>query len=229
MQNRLDINPLVEENMNQMVDGELAINQINGHITIKNGDKYVSKTKKLNIEILDKESLKEDLEPKITEDETQLANYKQENTQIESVNTDIETKLNEMLSVIKTYESKCEQYDKKLKDLDTNVKNKLLDSQIKINTAINNNIKLLGSLMIESELLDRISDNQAYYKNYVQNHWKYPDKSDTVRSYGTVEQHANNKVEMDKRVTKAEYDSFVNEIQNKYKSVGASYTVKGGI
>lgn len=229
MQNRIEINPLIEENMNQMVDGELAINQINGHITIKNGEKYVSKTKKLNIEIIDKENLKEDLVPKIEEDENQLAVYKQQNTEIENVNASIEAKLDAMLKVIETYEDKCNYYDNKLKSLDTSLKNQLHNAQININTAINNNIQLLGSLMIENELMDRIADNKDYYDTYVKNHWNYPNKSDVVNNYNTETQHENNKVEMDKRVTKAEYDTFVAQIEKKYSDVGAVYKIKGGI
>lgn len=50
--NRIVVNPLIEEHMDQMADGELVISQLTGHVTIKKGNFYISKTKEQNIETL---------------------------------------------------------------------------------------------------------------------------------------------------------------------------------
>lgn len=229
MNNRLQINPLIEENMNQMVDGELAINQLNGHITTKNGDKYISKTKKINIEIIDKKDFKEDLQVKINKDQELLDFYKQENTNIENTNKEIQNSLNQMLDKIIIYENKCQTYEDKLRFIDADLYSKLHKSEVQINTEINNNINLLGPMMIEFELLDRISDSNIYFNNYVKNHFNYPDKNDVIKNYGTVAQHEENKIEMDKKVYKSDYDSFISYIKSLYNEKGASYTISGGI
>lgn len=227
MNNRLEINPLLEENMNQMVDGEFSINQLNGHITIKRGEEFISKTKEINIECIDKTSLKNDLRDKIDEDERKLNEYKTSIRNIENINTDIENKLNSLEADIVRNENKCVNLEERLRNLDNNFEDILLESQERIYDAINDNIHLLGSLVIENELMDRISDNQMYFRNYVENHWNYPDENDIIRNYGTVEQHNNNKTQMADKVNKTEFDAYVQDLKNRYKSYGANYNITG--
>lgn len=229
MNNRLEITPLVEENMNQMVDGEFAINQLNGHITYKKGDEYISKTKELNVEIIDKTMFKDDLVEKIDKDEEKLNGYKQSITEIEKVNAKLEQTLDSISKKLNTNEALVESLEEKLRVLDDNIINSLKDYQNLINNHINNNIKLLGSLMIESELLDRIPDNKSYFEKYVKNTWKYPDKQDIDHDYGTVSQNNENKIQMDLRVDKTTYDAEVSRIEAQYAKQGATYKIKGSL
>lgn len=229
MNNRLEITPLIEENMNQMVDGEFAINQLNGHITYKKGKEYISKTKELNVEILDKSKFKDDLAEKIPKDEEKLNGYKQSITEIERINANIENILDSISNKLETNEKLVENLENKLRVLDNNVVNSLKDYQNLINNNINVNIKLLGSLMIEVELLDRIPDNKSYFEKYVNKTWQYPDKQDIDHNYGTVAQNNENKIQMDLRVDKSIYDAEVSRIEAQYAKQGATYKIKGSL
>lgn len=227
MNNRLEITPLLEENMNQMIDGEFSINQLNGHITIKRGQEYISKTKEINIECIDKTEFKNNLIPKINEDERKLATYKTEISSIERINAEIEAKLKSLEADIVANENKCNNLEDRLRRLDNGIANTKIEGQLKIYDAINSNLHLVAKLLIENELMDRIKDNKLYFKNYVENHWNYPDIHDVIHNYGTVQQNEKNKQELATKVSKDEFNAYAQDLKNRYKAYGANYDITG--
>lgn len=225
--NRLEISPLIEENMSQMKDSEFSISQLTGHITLKREDKYISKTKELQENSIDIKSFIDDLNTKKEE----LENRESLDDKIE----DIEGKLDEAKKLIEEMYRKLEKYeeiakkiDKDLNELDDYIVNNLLPKiSSKYGEVMSSNIKLLGNLLIQYELLDIIIDNEKYFNDFVKQFFKYTDRDGNILDYGVIQKHEENKVEMDKRVFKRDYEAYVNDLHSRYNTIKNKYGLKG--
>lgn len=225
--NRLEISPLIEENMNQMKDSEFSISQLTGHITLKREDKYISKTKELQENSIDIKSFIDDLTVKKEE----LENRESLDDKIE----DIEGKLDEAKKLIEEMYRKLEKYeeiakkiDKDLNELDDYIVNNLLPKiSSKYGEIMSSNIKLLGNLLIQYELLDIIIDNEKYFNDFVKQFFKYTDRDGNILDYGVIQKHEENKAEMNKRIFKKDYETYVNDLHSRYNAIKTKYGLKG--
>lgn len=234
--NRLEIIPLVEENMNQMVDGSFSINQLNGHITLKREDEYISKTKEMATSIIDLKEFKKDLQEKIIEDKKKPDEISELIKNLEDGIEEAKKKVEEIRVKLEKYEKIAKDIDKQLNEIDEYLRGDfLLNAQILYASKMNSNINLLGNLMIQNELMDRISDNENYFESFIHNMFIYTDENGVKHNYNTINIHADNKVEIEKRVNSSTYDTYVNNLIAKYNKVkndhglSGSYKIKGAV
>ena len=225
--NRLEINPLVEENMNQMQDSEFSVSQLTGHITLKKEDKFLSKTKELEEASIDLEKFNSNLNNrylnyKNTEDIKNRVN------RIESTLNETKEKIDRMYSKLEEYEKISKKIDIDINETDNYIINELLPKVTeKYSESMSSCLKKLGNLLIQYENLDIIIDNEEYFENFVKDVFKYLDKEGNIKDYGIVELHEENKKEMDLRVNKSDYESYVKSLENRYKAIANKYGLSG--
>lgn len=225
--NRLEINPLVEENMNQMQDSEFSVSQLTGHITLKKEDKFLSKTKELEEASIDLEKFNSNLNNrylkyKDTED------IKNRVDKIESTLNETKEKIDRMYSKLEEYEKISKKIDIDINETDNYIINELLPKVTeKYSESMSSCLKKLGNLLIQYENLDIIIDNEEYFENFVKDVFKYLDKEGNIKDYGIVELHEENKKEMDLRINKSDYESYVKSLEGRYKATANKYRLSG--
>lgn len=225
---RLEVNPLIEENMLQMEDSEFAISQLTGHLTIKKERKYISKTKELLASSVDVNEFYNDLKDKYDEFintnngiDDKIHKFEEDLRRAHQLVEDMYRKLEE-------YERKLDQLEKDINDLDDYIMNDLLPKVMDdFGYTISSNMKLLAQLLVQYELLDRIIDNESYFRSFVLNMFNTVNENGQIVNLNTITVHEDNKIEIEKRVNKADYYAFCRGIEQKYKDVATANGIKG--
>lgn len=113
----IEVFPLKEKYMNSAVDGELIIDTKKGHISIKSGDNYLSKTKELEARVNSLSNLSNDLTNHyldLEEDITYLIDeYKKLKSKSKTtMNTveDLNSQLDKVKIILDSYKSKLDSY-----------------------------------------------------------------------------------------------------------------------
>lgn len=228
MENRLIINPLVEENMNQMVDSEFAISQITGHVDLRRESQFISKTKELGCLTTDINEYKKDVLDKVKTDLTKEQEIKDLIAQLIVLLDAIKKKLDEIEAKLKVYEKKAEDTYVKLNEMDKLAMDILYRYQTQYFEHMNATYELIGQLMVQIELLDRIKDNKGYFTNFVKSYFKYYDRNHVVQDYGTISQHSKNWDDTNNRVYKTDYDNAKTTILNAFTNAKNWYNAQAG-
>lgn len=232
--NRLAIKPLIENYMNELTDGEPAISQLTGHVTIKREKEIISKTKELQESLLDVISFKKDITDKINNDKALADTVKDKIDSIKQSIAEAERLIKEIKDKLAIYEVKISKIETDLRNIDSYIRNDLLYKIQELYMGkMTDNYKLLGNLLVVAEKLDLISTSQSYFNNYLTTTFNYLNKNGVVTNYGTENLHNQNKLEIDKRVNRSTYDAYVNDLLTRYAALrdqyGAtgSYNIKG--
>lgn len=224
---RLEINPLIEENMYQQSDGEFSVSQVTGNVTLRREDKYISKTKELNESMIESEFYLKDINDKIDNinEKNNLADRIEE---IEDLLEETKNLIEEMYKKLEEYEQLSKDMDEDMNELDDYIHNSMLPTLSDlVSQTMSTNIDLLGPLLIQWELLDIIIDNEEYFNNFVKETFKYVDASGNIKDYGVIAQHEDNKKELDLRIYKSDYQTYINDLIGRYNAAKSKYGLSG--
>jgi chromosome segregation ATPase len=224
--NRLIINPLLEENMNQMADGEFAISQITGHVDVRREDNFLSKTKELQAQTIDSNKRKQDLSDKVNDDKNKPQNIESLIKNIKETIESIKTIIDEITQKIIEYENKADEETKELSRIDTLILDTLYKYQKEYFKVMNASYETLAKLLVQVELSDRISENNTYYNDYINNWFKYLDSDGNIQSYDTINKHESNWNDVNNKLYRTTYAKFIEAVEGLYTEATSYFDSK---
>lgn len=187
MNNRLSVTPLLEENMNQMVDGEFSINQINGHVTIKRENEYLSKTKELLTRKTEDQINEDELRKMHEQDQKNFDDLKPLNEELRQNND----RINELIKHIDETITKCENdtsnLQRQLSGIDDNFMDDVMYAQEKYGLMIKDALPDLADALVEFENMSLIEGCESYFTKYIKNRWYVASSNVSVSQKSRVE------------------------------------------
>jgi len=213
---RVSLVPLLEENSNNIEDGEITVNRITGHLSIKNNGEFVSKTKELEGRSI---ILGEDI--KYLSPEYKDLKKRTDDAKAEAI------KIDARLDAIETVIAGLEQREVSLKALITQLENSNESHYKRTDSLYGRHDKTSVDIFKNSPPiidLERQFDEFKYFKGEIDSWFSH---IETRRNGDLATYHTKNRNELNRRVYKQEFIDYKNYIEGLYSALGASYTVQG--
>lgn len=215
---RTQVRPLLEENSNNINDLEICTNRVTGHITIKNDDEYVSKTKDIHMRI---NTMDERSKPILNDLNTII------NVELPSAVSSSNLIKNKLISIENDIKL-LEKTNTEIRTRITNAENKNESHYLRID-ALNNVIeddKHLDLFKASPIIIDfeRKMEELVMISDYI-SEWN----NDNNIALGKLRtRHTRNKNDMNKLPNFSEYVQFKNHIESEFSAIGATYSITGG-